>query len=95
MGVAYLDSWRNKAKEELESTRRHQDQQLHQIFLQVLSCMYVYFTGFGMHRICVWVVGCDLSLAWRMLGIDNRLPRISISWIDMVIVGLFLCCVFG
>ena len=63
MGVAYLDSWRKKAKEEQESIRRHQDQQIHHIFLQVPSCMYDFFTSFGMDGINMWVIVCDLSLA--------------------------------
>ena len=51
--------------------------------------MYDFFTSFGMHGICMWFFGCDLSLAWRMDGIDNGFPSLSISWITMVIVGLF------
>ena len=63
MGVAYLDSWCKKAKEGQESARRHGDQELHQIFLQVPSCMYDFFTRFSMHDICMWSIDCDLSLA--------------------------------
>ena len=87
--VTYLDSWRNKAKEEQESTRGHQDQQLHQICLQVLNCMYDFFISFGMHATCMWFLIYDLSLAWRMVGNDSGLPSVAISWITMVIVGLF------
>ena len=65
MGVTYLGYWSKKAKEELESAR-HRDQQLHQICLQVPSCMYVSFTSFGMHGTCMWFLGCDLSLACRI-----------------------------
>ena len=71
MGVAYLDTWRKKAKEEKESSGGHQDQQLHQVCLQVLSCMYVFFTSFGMHGIGMWFIGHDMSLAWRIAWIDN------------------------
>jgi len=38
---------------------------------------------------------CDLLLAWRMVKIDSGLPSLPISWIYMVIVGLFPYCVFG
>ena len=31
----------------------------------------------------------DVSLAWRMARIDSGLPSLSISWIAMMIVGLF------
>ena len=51
--------------------RRHQHQQLHQIFLQVPSCMYDFFTSFGIHGTCMWFLGYDLSLAWRIAWIDN------------------------
>ena len=34
--------------------------------LQVLSCMYVFLASFGMHGICMWFIGHDLSLAWRI-----------------------------
>ena len=95
MGVLYLDIWRKKLKEEQESAGGHWDQQLHQIFLQVPSFMYDFFTSLGMHGICMWIFGCDLLLAWRMVSIDSELHRLSISWITMVIVGLFPCCVFG
>ena len=88
MGVAYLDSWSKKEKEEKESVRGYQDEQLHQIFLQVSSCMYDLFTSFGMHGTCMWFLGYDLSLAWRMVGIDSGLLGLAISWIAMVIVGL-------
>lgn len=40
-------------------------------FLQVLGCMYVFLTSFGMHGICMWFIGHDLSLAWRMAWIDS------------------------
>ena len=79
MGVAYLDYWRKKAKEEQESIRRHRHQQLHQIFLQVPSCMYDFFTSFGMHGTCMWFLGYDLSLAWRVVGIYSGLPSLAIS----------------
>jgi len=39
--------------------------------LQVSSCVYLFLTSFGMHGICMWFVGFDLSLAWRMVGIDS------------------------
>ena len=86
--MAYLDSWSKKENEEQESKRRHWHQQLHQILLHVLSCMYDFFTSFGMHGTCMWFLGYDLSLAWMMAGIDSGLPSLSISWIAMVIVGL-------
>jgi len=41
-----------------------------------------------MHGICMWFLGCDLSLAWRISWIDSGLPSLSISWIAMVIVGV-------
>ena len=88
MGVAYLDSWSKKANEDQESTRGHQDQQLHQFFLQVPSCMYVVFTSFGMNEICMWILGHDLSLAWRIAWIESGFPSLSISWIAMLIMGL-------
>ena len=87
-GVAYLDFWSKKEKAEQESTRGHQDQQLHHIFLQVPCCMYVSFTSFGMYGTCMWFLGCDLSLTWRIAQINNGLPSLSISQIAMVIVGL-------
>ena len=40
--------------------------------LQVLSCMYDFFTSFGMHDTCMWFLGYDLSLEWRISWIDNR-----------------------
>ncbi len=48
-----------------------------------------------MHGICMWFVGCDMSLAWTMARIDSGLPRIVTSWIAMVIVGSYHRCVFG
>ena len=36
-----------------------------------------------MHDICMWIFGCDLSLAWMMVRIDSGLPSLA-----MVIVGL-------
>lgn len=50
--------------------------------------MYDLFISFGMHDTCMWFVGFDLSLAWRMDGIDSGLPSLAISWVAMVIVGL-------
>ena len=82
--MAHLDSWIIKAKVEQESARGHRDQQLQQDFLQVPSCMRVFLTSFGMHDICMWIIGHDLSLAWRIAWIDNGSP-----WIAMEIVGLF------
>ena len=61
------------------------------ICLHVPSFMYVFLTIFGMYGICMWFVGCDLSLAWRMVGFDSGFPSLSISWIDVEIVGLFSC----
>jgi len=43
----------------------------------------------------MWIFGCDMSLVWRMAEIDSGLPRLAISWIAMVIVGLFPSCVFS
>jgi len=51
--------------------------------------MYVSFTSSGMHGICMWFIAYDLSLAWRMDGIDSGLPSLAIYKISMVIVGLF------
>ena len=89
VGVEYLYSWSKKAKEEQESTRGHQDQQLHHIFLQVTSCMYVSFITLYMHGIWMWFIGSDMSLAWRMVEIDSGFPSLSISQIAMVTLGLF------
>ena len=90
-GVAYLDFFSKKVKEEQEITRGHWDQQLQWSFLAGTSCMYVFLTSFGMHGICMWFVGCDLSWAWRMARIDSGLPSLAISQIAMVIVGYFPC----
>jgi len=35
----------------------------------------------------MWFLGYDLSLAWRIGGIDSGLPSLAISWIDMMIMG--------
>ena len=64
------------------------------IFLQVLSFMYVLFTIFGTHGLYMWIIGHDLSLAWRIAWIDNGLPSLVISWMSMEIVGLFLSFFF-
>ena len=57
-----------------------------EIFLQVPICMYVFLTSFGMHDICMWIIiGHDLSLAWRIVWIDNGLPNLAIWWIAMEI----------
>jgi len=37
---------------------------------------------------CMWFLGYDLSLAWRIAWIDNGLPSLAISCIALVIVGL-------
>jgi len=95
VGVAYLDSWSKKAKEERESARRHGDQQLHHIFLQVPSFMHVSFTSFCMHDTCIWFLGYDMSLSWRLSSIHNGFPSLAISWITMVIVGLLSLFDFG
>ena len=87
--MAYLDSWSKKAKEERESARRHRHQQLHQIFLQVSSCMYDLFTSFGMHGVCMWILGHGMSLAWSIPWIESGVPSISISYRAMEFVGLF------
>jgi len=39
--------------------------------LQVPNCMYDFLASFGMHGICMWLFGYDLSLAWRIAWIDN------------------------
>ena len=64
-------------------------------FLQVLRSIYVFFTSFGMHGICMWFVDCDLSWAWRVVGIDSGLPSFSISLIAMVIMDFFSLFCFG
>ena len=79
MGVEYLDFWNKKTKEEQESARGHRDQQLHHIFLQVPSFMYVSFTSFDMHGIWKWLFGCDLSLVWRMTRIGSGFSSLTIS----------------
>ena len=38
---------------------------------------------------CIWFVGCDLSLAWRMVRIDSGFHSLAISWVAMDIMGLF------
>jgi len=58
-----LGFWSKKEKEEQESARGHRDQQLHQICVQVPSCMHDFFTSLDMHGICMWILGHDLSLA--------------------------------
>jgi len=63
--------------------------------LQVASFMYDFFTSFGMHGTCMWFLGYDLSLAWRMVGIDSGFPSLDISWIAMVIMGLLSLLCFG
>ena len=94
-GMAYLDSWSKKAKEEQDSARGHCHQQIHQIFLQVSSFMYGFFPSFCMHGICMWFLGCDMSLACRISWIDSGLPSLAISWIAMAIVGLLSLLCFG
>lgn len=89
--VAYLDAWRKKEEEELESVRGHQDQQLQRFFLQVLNCMYDFLTIFGMHSICMWFIGHDLSLAWRIVWIDNGFTQPFHFWDSHGVVGSFLC----
>ncbi len=69
--LAYLEFWSKKAKEEKESTRGHRDQQRQCVFLAGTECMYVFLTSFGMHGICMWFLGYDMSLAWRISWIDN------------------------
>jgi len=39
--------------------------------LQVPSCMYDFLASFGMHGICMWLFGYDLSLAWMIAWIDS------------------------
>ena len=51
--------------------------------------MYDFFTNFVMHDICMWILGYDLSLTWKINWIDSGLPKLFISWISMVFVGLF------
>ncbi len=46
-------------------------------FLQVSSCMYDFLYILGMHGICMWLFGYDLSLAWRIAWIDNGFYSIS------------------
>jgi len=57
--------------------------------------MYDFITSFGMHGICMWIIGYDLSLAWRIAWVDIGLPSLSISWIAKVIMGLLSLLVFG
>ena len=40
-------------------------------WLQVLSYMYVFLTSFAMHGTCMWFLGYDISLAWRISWIDS------------------------
>jgi len=74
--VAYLDTWSKKVEEEQENKSSHQNQHLHQIFLQASTFMYVSFTIFGMHCICMWFVGCLLVVTcdwhggWSGLTMD-------------------------
>jgi len=35
-------------------------------FLQVSIFIYGFLTSFGIHGICMWFIGHDLSLAWRI-----------------------------
>jgi hypothetical protein len=88
-GCGILGFWSKKAKEEQESARGHRDQQLHQIFLQVPSCMYVFLTSFGMHGICMWFSVMICHWHGGLPGLTVDLPSLAISWIAMVIVGLF------
>jgi len=44
---------------------------------------------------CMWILGHGLSLAWRIAWIGSGLPRLAISWIGVVIVGLFPMFCFG
>ena len=64
--------------------------------LQVSSLTYEFFTSFGLHDTSMWLLGYDMSLAWRMVRIDIGFPSLSISWIAMGIVGLLslLCLVW-
>ena len=41
------------------------------ISLQVSSCMYGFLDSFGMQGTCMWLLGYDLSLAWRISWIDS------------------------
>jgi len=36
------------------------------IALHILSCMYDFLASIGMHGICMWLFGYDLSLAQRI-----------------------------
>ena len=62
---------------------------------QLLNFMYIFFTSFVMHGICMWFFGFDISLAWRMTGNYSRFPSLAISWIEIEFVGLFHHCIFG
>ena len=52
---------------------------------QVWNCMYDFLASFDMHRICMWFIGYDMSLAWRIAWIDSGFSYPSISWITMVL----------
>ena len=39
--------------------------------LYVLSCMYVFLTSFCIHGICMWFIGHDLSLTWKMVKVES------------------------
>jgi len=53
--------------------------------LELLSCMYVFLTSFGMHGTCIWFMGHDLSLTWKIFGLIVHFTSLAISWIAMLL----------
>ena len=70
-GVRHTWDFEQEGKERQESARGHRDQQLQQNFSQLSSFLYDFLSSYGMHGICMWQFGYDLSLAQRNAWIDG------------------------
>ena len=57
--------------------------------------MYGFLAIFDMHDTCMWFLGYDLSLGWRMLGLTMDFPSLSISDIGVVLWVHFFVFMVG
>ena len=77
--VAYLDAWRKKVKEEQESTIRHQDQQLQQVFLAGTE-LHVCFPHQFWHA---WHMHVVIICHWH-----RGFPRLTMDFHSLAIFGI-------
>jgi len=61
--------------------------------------MYFFLTKFGMHDICMWIIGHDLSLAWMIVDLFSLfflvVSHVSLPWVELLVLEPWLEKCFG